>query len=313
MNRLCITIPLLILWTTCVVAPRAHGIEAKKQVKIENDFYVVAIDSRNGSIRRIYDRKGKIELLTEPRLADSFRLLLPLGLRQQANYILGRQQRLNSVKRTPDGVTLSWAGPLKNEQGELFDLSVNLNIRFVGQGIHFDLSAGNRTRYRIREVWYPILGGTTGLGERKNTWVRGAGSGDVFWNTRSPYELGTPTPEFLYQYPNGMPAPWIDIANPKINRGVCFGLHETKSRPLVLRIEMQPGIGHLRQGDTWPRPDEVDKNVPVGLTFNWSYHLSDDQPLESFQGDSVVLQFHDGDWQKSAPVYDEWLKSQGGN
>jgi hypothetical protein len=312
MKSLYVTIPLLLLLATCNAASPATAVDAKRQVEIESNLYVMQFDPRNGSITRVYDKQSKIEMITEPRLADSFRLLLPLGPRRQANYILGKQQRLTSFKKTRDGVTLGWAGPLRNEQGEPFDLTVILNIRFVGQGIRFDLTARNRTKYRIREVWYPILGGITGLGARKDTWVRGAGDGDVFWNTRAPYELGTPTPEFLYQYPNGIPAPWIDIANPKINRGAYFGLHETKSRPLVFRIEMQPGIGHLRFGDTWPRPDEVNKNTPVGLTFNWSYSLDDNQPLESFHGDDVVLQFHDGDWQKSAPPYDEWLKSRGG-
>src|SRR5690242_4541099 len=72
-----------------------------KMAKLENDLYLLEIDRGNGSIKRVYDKRGKIDLITEPRLAESFRLLLPLGRRQQDNYILGRDQRLTTLEEKP--------------------------------------------------------------------------------------------------------------------------------------------------------------------------------------------------------------------
>src|SRR5208337_2243289 len=61
-------------------------------VAIENGLYRLEVDAERGLIQRIFDKAGKVELIAEPRLADNFRLLLPLpGL--EANYIFGPEQQ----------------------------------------------------------------------------------------------------------------------------------------------------------------------------------------------------------------------------
>ena len=78
-------------------------------VNMENDLYCVEVDSRTGVISRIFDKIGQIDLLTERRLADNFRLLLPLP-QLEANYILGKKQALTSAEQTGNGMTLRWDG-----------------------------------------------------------------------------------------------------------------------------------------------------------------------------------------------------------
>ena len=48
-------------------------------MKTENDFYRVEIDASTGGVRGLFDKTAKVELISEPRLAQSFRLLLPLA------------------------------------------------------------------------------------------------------------------------------------------------------------------------------------------------------------------------------------------
>ncbi|MHB0999991.1 MAG: hypothetical protein ACYC27_12165 [Armatimonadota bacterium] len=292
----------------------ALGEEDGRMIKMENNLYILEIDRDNGAINRIYDKVGKVEIISEPRLADSFRLLLPLGQRQQANYILGRDQRLTTIEERSTGLTLGWAGPLKNQSGDPFDLTVVMRIEFEGDAVKIDMNVRNRTGYKLMEVWYPILGGLTGFGERKQTlvhipWERedNGANPDIFWNTRNPWNLGTDTPEITFECPGGMPAAWMDIYNKDLNRGIYFGLQDTSPRKKLFRVEMQPGIGTMRLDDTWPRPNEIDPRFPVGLIFCWVYYLPEAETKvgESFHGATAILNLHDGDWKTALAIHRE--------
>ena len=84
-------------------------------MKIENDYYLIEIEREHGRLVRLRDKVGKIELITEPRLAENFRLLLPVpGM--HANYILGTEQPLTSSEVNANSATLVWTGPMVNER-----------------------------------------------------------------------------------------------------------------------------------------------------------------------------------------------------
>jgi|GEM_PF-2443612 len=80
-------------------------------MRIENDRYTVCFDPQNGAILDVVDRVAGFSLIAEPRLAENFRLLLPLP-ENGANYILGKEQRLSRWEEIPNGVVLRWDGPL---------------------------------------------------------------------------------------------------------------------------------------------------------------------------------------------------------
>ena len=73
--------------------------------RIEDDFHLVQIDSDNGAITRIYDKIGGLELISEPALADSFRLCLGRS-NFGANYLFGCDQRLAGYSEEGQGCTL---------------------------------------------------------------------------------------------------------------------------------------------------------------------------------------------------------------
>jgi hypothetical protein len=287
------------------------SVHPKKTVKIENHLYSVEVDSQNGVIYRIFDKIGQLDLLVEPRLADNFRLLIPLP-DLEANYIPGKAQRLTSIEQTGDSMTLCWNGPLTNPRGK-FDLDVIMRIELVGHTLEFRVDVQNRTPYRVAEVWYPLLGGTLGLGrieERKGTQVL-VPSGFSQWNANlfvhfgTSIDLGTPVPERFFSYPAGMSMPWADIYNPNINRGLYFAAHDTIPRTKTLRFEMHPGIGRGRPLSDWPRAEELN-GLPAGVLANWvSFPYT--RPGETFEGPPVILQFHEGDWREGARIYREWF------
>ncbi|NQU10168.1 hypothetical protein HQ590_05230, partial [bacterium] len=192
---------------------------------------MLEVEPEHGALVRVRDKVGRLELITEPRLAESFRLLLPLpDLR--ANYILGTEQKVTSAKELAapevrkgslphaggyDGLRLHWAGPLRNQRGA-FALDVTLWVELVGEEIQFRCEVRNGTQYQLSEVWYVMLGGMRGLGhgeEARDTEVvlpcdnrswRQPIFRD-FGNTRGQL-LGTLGGEHAFCYPGFMCMPW---------------------------------------------------------------------------------------------------------
>jgi hypothetical protein len=278
------------------------------RVGIENGWYRLEVDSEKGLIQRILDKGSGVELIVEPRLADNFRLLLPLP-DLEANYILGREQQLTSVKRIANGLTLEWKGPLKNSRDN-FDVDVVLRIAFEDQTIQFRADVRNRTQYPVAEVWYPILGGITGIGDRKDTgemipYMGKSTETNLFNEFPSGGGLGITCVEAFWSYPNPMPMPWICLCNKRLDRAMYFACHDTISRHKTVRFELHPGIGSRQYGGNWPRAEELDPNVPVGLKLHWTLYPYV-RAGETFEGPPVVLQFHPGDWHQSAKIYRAW-------
>ena len=282
---------------------------------IENRLYAIEIDGANGSVRRILDRASGLELLREPRLAESFRLLLPLP-ELEANYILSAEQELTAAERTERGVMLLWRGPLVNAQGA-FDLDVTMHIEFAGEAIHFRIEVANRSEHRVAEVWYPVLGGLLGLGERADNAALVPYSDARLGNflERFPEIMGIGGggglryPEWAARYPGNLCMPWISFFNTKLGRGAYFACHDLAPRSKALRMEMHPGLARQRQGGNWPSDEElaeVGADYPPGLVLNWT-HFPYTPPGETWEGPPVVLQFHDGGWHAAAKVYRQWF------
>ncbi|MDQ1329115.1 MAG: hypothetical protein QG641_2404, partial [Candidatus Poribacteria bacterium] len=288
----------------------------EKTIKIENNLYCVAVNSLTGAIYGIFDKTSGIDLLNEQRLADNFRLLLPLP-NLEANYIIGKEQRLSSIEQSANGAILRWNGPLTNLQGE-FDLDVDMKIEFVEQRIEFRIIVNNRTQYKLAEVWYPMLGGFTGIDGQKDADLMipsggGAWVARIFENFPESMHVGggvpgvPPFPEFITSYPTNMPMPWIDLYSPKLGRGIYFACQDMIPRFKSLRLEMQPATANQRTTGNWPRIEELN-GIPSGITINWvSFPYT--APGEIFESPPVILQLHEGDWHQAAMLYRKWFKS----
>jgi len=284
-------------------------------MKAENELYRVELDRRNGVIRRVLDKAGGMDLIGEPRLAENFRLLLPLpGL--HANYICGVEQDPPAIERTPEGLLLHWDGPLRNAHGK-FNLDVTMRIEFVGGAIHFPIAVRNGTPHRLAEVWYPILGGFKGLGEGEARLETQAlvphgftqRTGQLLRDFQPAGEsLGCLCPEQAFSYPGHMPMPWCSFYHGGLGRGFYFASHDPLPRARALRFTMAPGAATGRVGTSWPTAAERGE-MPAGITMNWAF-FPYAKPGETFEGAPVVLQCHEGDWRRSAALYREWFTAR---
>lgn len=301
-------------------------------MRLENSFYLLEFQPRNGALVRLRDKVGRVELITEPRLAENFRLLLPLP-KMHANYILGREQKLTEAfvvppsggipgqHKPPEGGTtnirLHWSGPLRNERGA-FDLDVTMWIELAGEEIRFRCGVKNGTKYKLAEVWYPILGGMTGIGsarDRKNTrvlvpylfsqWTR-----NLFHNFGTGQCLGIFGGEYSFNYAREMSMPWTSLYNPGRQRAVYFAAHDHVARCKSLTFGMTPGNATQRAGGDWPTSAEA-KGLPVGVRMSWTF-FPYTKPGETFDGAPIVLRCHSGGWKQAASMYRAWFDTSFG-
>jgi len=288
-------------------------------MRIENALYAVDVDSESGVIRQIHDKAGGNVLISEERLSENFRLLLPIP-ELEGNYILGAQQPVSAVQERKDGLTLRWDGPLSNAQGE-FDLAVTLTIDLADDSVVFRIEVENRTEYVLSEVWNAILGGFTGVGPRCETESMVPTSG---WSLEHnllehfPENMGVGAgagmrfPEFYCAYPQHLSMPWVDFYNNRRGRGVYYACHDPLPRTDVLRFEMHPGLARNRLAGNWPSDEEIaamSGAYPPGLVMSW-VHLPFLPPGEVYTSPEVVLQFHEGEWHRAARIYRDWFASR---
>jgi len=290
--------------------------DVKSTVRIANNSYVVEVERKAGRLVRLQDRIGGYELITEPRLADNFRLLLPLG-NFECNYIFGSRQRLTSFEKTETGLVLYWRGPLRNVAGR-FDLDVTLSIELVDDSIQFRCGVVNRTRYQLAEVWYAMLGGMTGIGrndqERRTTEAMIPNSSrkwhqrlfSDFGNTKG-QALGTLGGEHSFMYPGGMAMPWISLYNPRLGRAIYGAALEETPRVKLVNFALMPGLAEQRSSGNWPRREETGR-FPRGLTLWWA-HVPYTKPGSTFESAPVVIRCHEGDWHEAADTYGKWFRN----
>lgn len=281
-------------------------------MQLQNHLYTVEVEPAHGLITGIRDRAGDFEILAEPRLADNFRLLIPLP-RVHSNYIHGPEQKLTAIKKHAGGLRLYWKGPLRNAHGQ-FDVDVALRIEFVGAAIHFRCKVVNRTAFKIAEIWCPVLGGLRGLGPASKAAgtkalipIKYAQSHlDLFRKFGVDGGLGIPEVERVYPYPCDMSMAWTSLYHPAAGRGLYFAAHDPEPRTKMLRFALHPGCAVMRKDTDWPTGRETG-GAPVGLKLNWAFfpYL---RPGNTFQGPPIVLQSHAGDWRQAARLYRQWFE-----
>jgi len=314
------TVPVLCL---VAIASLAVARADAPGLRLENEHYLVEVSRPHGLITRIRDKRGGLELLQEPRLADNFKFSLPLRRpyawqSTEGNYILGREQRLTSHKLSGAKLVLEWEGPLTSVLGKRYDVAAVMTIQLADTEVRFACTVRNASKLEIGEVYYPILGGSLGLGDtlelRRKTALVVPGPLEVrtanIYHTFANFSwLGVLGPEQFYSYPDSLAMPWLELNHPTLNRAVYFGAHDPVARYKVIHLEMSPGVAPSRADGNWPRPEEL-HGAPAGVKFCF-VHFPYLTAGRAFAATPVVLRCHDGNWRAGARSYGAWLATQG--
>lgn len=300
--------------------PPLARFDADNSVRIADDRYVVDVSRKSGAITRIYDKKGDLELLREPRLATSFKYSLPIPGKEpwqalEANYVIGNDQKRPSVKTDGRKLTLRWNAPLSSTCGGDVNVSTTVTIELIAEGVLMNLKIENGSPYKVGEVFFPMLGGIQGLGRnvrdlKSSEFLKPQAGGvtaasKIFYVFNNMSWLGDQGAEQYSSYPTEMPEPWVGFSSPKVDRSVYIGAHDPARRPLVARLELYPGnSASLRMDGNWPRPEEL-KGQPVGVNFSF-VDFAELPAGRVYDAAPVLVRFHDGGIEQSKSIYAVW-------
>ena len=302
-------------------APTLPAFDPDRSAKLEDARYLVEVSRANGSITRIQDKVGGLDLILEPRLAGSFTFALPIPGKEpwqtlEANWIHGREQRLSSCRLDGNRLTLRWDGPLHNYLGEAFPVAASMTIELRDGGVQFDFRISNRSQLPVGETYFPALGGIQGLGKtagqlkatqlmrpsgRKRPVAAGqpapepltCAAATIFQVFGNMAPFGDQGPEQFYAYPDPQPQPWVGFTAPKMRRSAIIGVRDPRDRNLVARLMLSPSSsGSTRDDGNWPRPEELN-GLPVGVEFSFVDTVGGPAG-QNYSAAPVFLQFLDG-------------------
>ncbi len=184
----------------------------------------------------------------------------------------------------------------------MYDVSVVVEITLQQQEVIFAMQIENQTPYVIGEVYFPILGGTIGLGNTRRellaTQLRrptrsGVADSDIFVHFTNMSPFGDQGAEQFYRYPQDLLEPWMELSNPTLNRSALLQSDDPDDRPRVIHLEMWPGVAAtVRQDGNWPRAAEL-QGLPSGVQISW-VHFADHPPGRAYRAVPVALRFQEG-------------------
>ena len=279
--------------------------------EFETPLCTLRLDSLNGNLCGITWKDPKLEIIQEPRLGENFRLRLPRP-GYEANYFLSSQQKVSRIEERPDGVTCHYDS-LRNTREEI-NVKVRYEIKSVDKNLEFAIDVDNPTDLPLAEVFFGIVGGQHGLGNRQDTesLVPGWNSNlaaTVFTNFRAGGygggNLGIRYDAAGITYPGAMQMGWMEFFNRKANVGLYYANHDIEPRQSALYFELRPFTKSAEVGENWPTAADVPAGEPIGLTMGWLKfpYLKGG----TFNSGPVALQVHQGDWHEGSELYRAWF------
>lgn len=280
---------------------------------LDNGRVRVEIEPTHGRIVAVRHAQLEVDLVTEPRLAENFRLLVPLPHRR-GHYVLGRDQRLADIDVDGDRCQLTWRG-VESEEGR-FDIDITQVIELSGDDVIVRTEVANRCPYQVEEVFNVVLGGLGNTAERADwrlhhTDFGGKGQEWSCYQTFPGTYLGPTKPVWPRMYPGGLAMPWIDLYHVSGRKGVYVGNHDPEVNSSIIWAELSPCTtygGPDGDGQYWPDPSQLD-GEPVGMALAWN-SIPFIEPGAGWQGPPIVLHFHEGTWWRAAAYFRSWFDSQ---
>ncbi|MCZ7545696.1 MAG: hypothetical protein M5R40_20235 [Anaerolineae bacterium] len=285
--------------------------EVNPAAVLENDKLRISFDDK-GRIIALRSKVTGTEFLTYPGLEENWRIMVLTG-GHPVYYIWGKDQTPAEVSRTATGVTFHYRGLAGKEQHYAID--VDFTASLVDDEARFDLKIVNGHDQRIREAWYPILGGFQGFEEAGQAQMVHLAKSRTL--ARDILHRGLPGHEYLfvvegetaqYYYP-GEQMQWIDLYSQE--QGLYVSCDDKSLTTTVFRLEKYPPE-HGSTGAPWVSelalfPEDTPRwmRIMVGK-------LTAIDPGETWQSPPAVIWPHAGDWHTAAKHYrawaDTWMK-----
>jgi len=282
---------------------------------IADDFHAVTVDER-GRLTSLRSLVHDVELIAEPRLADSFRVSLPLDGRLD-HCVHGAEQQVE-VERVSDTALALRVSELISEQRR-FAISATFSIALEDGAVAFSYAIDNATDHPLAEIWFPLVGGVTGVPQRTTTswqapgYWQGLLSGRV--GKAPELRLGSEHPlvELAYPYSeqlgevHGLSMPWLALHDAASGLSASFTEQNRTLRRISLTATVKPGLHVSDADDDWPTEEEL-AGRPAGVEVAKVAYPHTRRGR--FESGRFVVRVHKGDWHVTAKDYRRWFERE---
>lgn len=284
----------------------ASAVIGAPTLTLENEHFRVAVNPSNGVLTSLYVKANATELVAEPRLADSFRISMPLP-GDLSHYIEGREQKAASAERIGDTIQVTY-NSITSAKGS-FPIKITTKISLEKDTLRFSSRVTNGSAYPVVEFWYPRIGGMQKFGSDREARlsipaVTACDEVTPFARFPSPGSFGAEAAEWsrIYgRYEQGMP--WWDLFDAKSDTGLYLGYHDPIFRLSSWHTYLYPVVA--KPDGTWLTPEQTEGR-PIGIVFSHVRFpfLNQGETLDSGE---FIIRVHHGDWHTGSRTYREWF------
>ncbi len=255
-------------------------------ISIENGKILLDVEEERGCFTRLIDKTSGVELKIPEKIADNFRIIV-LKPDKKTSCIYGRDQKLASFKNAGDTLELKWKSPLKDPEGVEYHIDAQMDIAVDDSGaLRFGFRAINNTEYKIKEIWYPFVGGFKNFGASEKE-----PDASIWVPTTIPIEKPVKFPfgDNAYGYPGHMVMPFICIQSNSLGKSIYAASYDFIGRYKVFHFLENSSAGE----------EDV---------FACVQHMPFTPAGGTFEGSIFELRVLDGGWQSGGKVYREWFE-----
>ena len=278
---------------------------------LSNEDIELQFNSKNGAIIGLLNKKTNWQIIRQPKLGSSIRLLVPIE-KYRNNKVLCDFQQLDEFNiLNKNKANLKWSKVYGDKSSEL-DISVTLTITLKKSKIFFEISIKNNSPYIVEEIWCPILGGVRemeGEPSLKSMSLNCQGDleedvlGDGFPSKCNYWSVDTPT--FIKTFPAPEAhVPFIIITNNI--QGIYIGNHDEEINIVNFVHELKPGYIDSKHARI-PEKDEI-SGKPAGFVIS-VVRIPFIQPGENELLAPIVVSLFEDTWHGGVNIYKSWRKS----
>lgn len=277
----------------------------EETILLENAAMCLGISRRTGAIVRLASKRTGWEVIRDPRLGLSFRMMAPTPARRNTQ-ILGERQAPPQVTLEERGLTLSWE-KLVSEDGEELPIGVTAHVRMEERWAAFSMEIDNRSDYVVENVYYPYLGDVhrpqDALWMKAFAFGYAGGTEYDMWPrfTNHPGYYGVDYPTQFYE--GTVHSPFVLLRSQ--DQGLYVGLHQKGFETVFWESELRPGYGESMECLV-PETDTLG-GKPVHTRFA-AVQLPYILPGESRSLVPVAVSPYQGSWQAGCDLFRDWRK-----
>jgi hypothetical protein len=277
---------------------------------LDNQYLTLTLDVQ-GRVTGLTSKVTGKAFLTYPGLEDNWKLLV-LGDGHPVYYIAGREQTPVNVKQGEGHITFAYCDLVA--QGITYKIEVEFTAYLDGEEARFELNVVNQHSHRVREAWYPILGGFEGFEEdgKPNT-VHFAKSRtlahdilhDGLYDAEYLFVVDGETAHYIYP---GNQMQFIDLFTR--DEGLYIGSDDKNLSTTIFRLEKFPSEAGA-SGGSIKEPSIYPPGTPRWLKLMVGKLTAIDTG-DTWHGAPSVFWAHHSDWHVAAKHYrawaDTWMK-----